>query len=191
MLIAPTSPGTATVTASVEGFSTTTTVTFGAGPPATVQLSPLPATINIGGTATLTTTVLDAQNNPVAGQTLTFTPLPTHGTLSVTSGVTDSNGRLTVTYTGTSPTAPNTPDAVRVRTVNAITDSVGLTVVSAPVTGITASAGAASVVADGASTVAIRATVTVASGSPAGLPVSFTTTTGSFAAAATTAMATT
>src|SRR5437879_13899480 len=109
MLIAPTSPGTATVTASVEGFSTTTTVTFGAGPPATVQLSPLPATINIGGTATLTTTVLDAQNPPVAAQTLTFTPLPTHGTLSVTSGAPDSKWRLQVTYSATGRTAPTTP----------------------------------------------------------------------------------
>src|SRR2546422_4288144 len=101
-LTAPTSLGSATVTAAVASFSATTTVTFVAGVPNTIQLSATPATVNVGGTATLTATVLDAQGNPEAGQTLTFTPLPTHGTLSVTSGVTDSNGRLTVTYTGTS-----------------------------------------------------------------------------------------
>src|SRR5439155_23542065 len=99
-LTAATSLGTATVTASVADVSNTATVTFVAGVSNTIQLSANPATVNVGGTATLTVLVLDARSNPVGGQTLTVSGLTSNGMHSITNGVTESNGPRTVTNTG-------------------------------------------------------------------------------------------
>src|SRR5262249_37614316 len=174
-LIAATSLGTATVTAAIGGVSASTTVTFVAGTPAEVLLSAFPVTINVGGKADITATVRDANKNPVSNQTLTFLQ-PTRGTLSATTGVTDANGRLTVTYTDTG-TGPGTV-TIQARTTNGITGSVTLKIVSAPVTGITVTAAPDTLPADGVSTAVIRATVSVASGPRDGLDVAFKTTAG-------------
>src|SRR5262249_8612533 len=176
-LIAPTSLGTATVTAAIGGFSANTTVKFVAAAPAAVLLSAFPAAINIGGTAQVTATVLDANKNPAPNQTLTFSP-PTRGTLSATTGVTDANGRLTVTYTGTVLGI----ETLQARTVNSITGSVSVLMGAAPVTGITVPAAPDTLVADGVSTATIRATVSVASGPLDGLVVAFKTTAGTLSA---------
>src|SRR5437763_4537499 len=121
--------GTGTVTATAAGFSDTATVTFVPGPPAVVQLSATPTTVNAGGNATITATVLDANNNPVNNQTLTFFP-PTLGALSAVSGNTNANGQLTVTYTGTTPGT----ETVQARLVNNLVGSVAITIASASVT---------------------------------------------------------
>ncbi len=177
-LIAGTGLGDVTVTAAAGGFNATTTVTFTAGAPAVIQLSANPATVNAGAASNLTATVADATGNPVNGQSLTFTA-PTQGTLSALSGSTNTNGQLTVTYTaGATPTT----ETVQVRATNGITGQVTLTTTSAPAGGVAtitvAPGGSANVVADGVSTVAMQARVTVTSGALAGIPVTFATTAG-------------
>jgi adhesin/invasin len=188
-LTSATSLGTATVTASAGGFNATTTVTFVAGAPAVVQLSANPTTVNAGGVSTLTATVTDATGNLVSGQTITFSP-PMRGTLSALNGSTDTNGQLTVTYTA--GTTPGT-ETLQAKATNEITGTVDITTTSAPVGGvasITVVAGAPTVVADGSSGVAIRATISVTSGALAGIPVVFTTTAGSLSSTTATTDAT-
>lgn len=92
----------AKVTASASGYSSTTTVMFGAGAPAAIGLNPAPNTAIPGGQSTITAAVVDGGGNPVAGEMLTFffvqrgsgTP-----SLSATSVATDVNGLASVTYT--------------------------------------------------------------------------------------------
>src|SRR5215471_4152206 len=179
-LIAATSLGSATATASAGGFNANITVGFVAGAPAVILMKTTPPAVTPGGASTLTATVTDVNSNPISGQALTFLFLTnaSGATLSTLVGTTDASGQFAVTYTA--GTTAGT-DTVQARTANSVKGSANLTVTSAPpgnVTGITLVAGASSVPADGKSLVALRATVRVSSGSLAGIAVTFSTTAG-------------
>src|SRR5262249_8555360 len=196
-LTASTVAGTALVTADVQGFRTNIVIDFVPGPPVRMQLTASPPTVSPAGISTLTATVTDANGNLSVNENVTFCFLTnTSGaTLSIgsgaaspslcsvpsaVSGMTNNNGQVTVKYTaGSNPGA----DTMRATTSMGGVGATSITVTEAPdlpqVTGVTVVASADSVAADGTSTVAIRATVTTASGfSPAGLVVTFTTTVG-------------
>jgi len=101
VLTSATVPGTATVTASIAGFTSSATVTFTAATPASVALTLNPPAVSSGGVTTVNATVLDASGNPVPGITVNFS-VPTNnsnGTLATTSAVSDANGRVSTTYT--------------------------------------------------------------------------------------------
>lgn len=70
----------------------------------TLTISTDKTTIDIGGTSTLSVTLKDASNNPIASATVNFA-ITSGGefiTLSATSGTTNSSGQLSFTITGTS-----------------------------------------------------------------------------------------
>jgi hypothetical protein len=52
-----------------------------------------------GDSLTLTATLKDVNGNPLTGKTITWSETQGRGTLDPTSGTTDENGRMTVTYT--------------------------------------------------------------------------------------------
>ncbi len=134
-LIAATSLGAATVTATAGGFRASVAVTFVAGTPARISLTSTPATVVIGGTATVRAMIEDANGNPVAGQTLVFSVLPAStsgGTLTPLSGVTDANGRLTVAYTASAVAGT---DTIQARATNGMMGTLPLQVT--PVAGVT------------------------------------------------------
>jgi hypothetical protein len=102
--IASTVAGSATVTASSTGVSAQTSIDFIATVPATLAVEASPATIATQGQSTITAVVRDALNNLVQNQTVDFQTVAdtTGGTLSVASGITDSQGRAQTVYTASS-----------------------------------------------------------------------------------------
>jgi len=71
--------------------------------PTTISISPSTFSINSGAATTLTATLKDNANNPVASRTVSWSA--TSGSLSTTSGATNSSGQVSVTYTAPSVTA--------------------------------------------------------------------------------------
>jgi predicted extracellular nuclease len=91
--------GVATVTATVNGLSATAQVTFVV--PTSVTLVAAPSTLPVGSLSTLTATVFDQFNNPIAdGVVVSFTT--DFGALS-SSSATTVNGTATVTLSSTLP----------------------------------------------------------------------------------------
>ena len=90
-LLAPTTVGNATVTASVGNINQTATVTFIAGSPAFITTVITPTTLAADGksVATVRVSVTDAFGNPVAGQVVNF--ISSLGSISG-SAQTDANG---------------------------------------------------------------------------------------------------
>jgi hypothetical protein len=126
-LISSTQTGTATVTAAAEGFSDSVTVTFVAGPPATLVLTATPATLNAEETANVQAAVTDANANPVSGHTVTFSLLVNNSgaSLAPLTDVTDTDGRVSITYTaGANPGT----DTIRAVTTNGVEDTVDIVV---------------------------------------------------------------
>lgn len=97
-LTAPTTLGTATVTARTGGISQTTAVKFVAGPPAFVTTIITPTTLAADGqsAATVRVNVTDAFGNPVVGQTISLTT--SLGSINA-SAQTDISGVATATLT--------------------------------------------------------------------------------------------
>jgi len=98
--------GTVTTTRRVQFIATTATA---------VNLQASPATAAINQTSTLTATVRDANNNLVAGKTVSFEIVndPTQGSLSVGTAVTDLQGRASTVYNATS--TPSALNGVQIR----------------------------------------------------------------------------
>ncbi len=180
-LIAATQVGTATVTASAQGFLGTFVVTFVADAPTTVSLTATPTTVNAGDTSTIQATVTDANNNPVPEVTVTFSFVTNASGASLTplTSVTDADGRVSVTYTA-GPTIGT--DTIQAVLANEVSGTLNITVEAgsaAAINSLTVSAGSNTLVADGNSRVAIRATVLDRDGE--GIPaitVNFSTTAG-------------
>jgi Bacterial Ig-like domain (group 1) len=81
-----------------EQMQTSTACAPPIGPPAVVSLSPIEATNPVGTSHTVTATVVDANGNPVPGQTVFFTVT---GADSVNGNcTTDTNGQCSFTYQG-------------------------------------------------------------------------------------------
>jgi uncharacterized protein YjdB len=91
-------PGTATIRATSEGRTGTSTITVTAVPPtpvASVSVTPSTAEVQVGGTVQLTATPRDALGNPLAGRTVTWeSSNPAVATV-------DANGRVTAVAPGT------------------------------------------------------------------------------------------
>jgi uncharacterized protein YjdB len=91
-------PGTATIRATSEGQTGTSTITVTAAPPApvaSVSVSPPTAEVQVGGTVQLTATPRDAAGNPLTGRQVTWE--------STAPGIAtvDENGRVTAVAPGT------------------------------------------------------------------------------------------
>ncbi|MAS10088.1 Ig-like domain-containing protein [Salinisphaera sp.] len=99
--------GPATVTASsAGGLQTTTSLQFIATQPDSIDVQADPATVSPGGQSTITAIVRDANNNLVTGETVSFTLNDTSGgSLADGSGVTNTNGVASTTYTAGSTSA--------------------------------------------------------------------------------------
>jgi hypothetical protein len=199
LLTANTTAQAVVVTADALGFRTHIDILFVPGPAARVQLTASPNTVNVSGTSTLTATVTDANGNFVPGETVTFT-LSTNtsgASLNPTSGVTDSNGQVTVQYT-----AGTTAGADTVRALAASTSVAGSTSITATapsggsgsgsqpgsVASITLSADSNAIQANGSATATITATLRDANGRAVGdnVIVNFSTTLGIVSSQATT-----
>lgn len=103
-LTSPTRTGTITVTASASGFFSSQNVTIIAGQPTDTKfaITASPASVTASGLSTVTAIVLDANDNPVVGQTVTFTITTnsTNATLSPVTAITSASGIATASYTG-------------------------------------------------------------------------------------------
>jgi Bacterial Ig-like domain (group 1) len=105
--ISSTTSGPAVVTASATGVSAQTTIDFIATTASQISVQAAPASIATQGQSTITATVRDAQNNPVQGQTVTFTLTndTTGGQLASSAAMTDAQGIATTVYTAGATTS--------------------------------------------------------------------------------------
>lgn len=172
----------ATVTATAGGMPGRVDVGFTAGVADTVVVRAAPNTVNPGVSSTISAYVVDADLNPVVGESVTFS-ITSQGsglpTLAVATALTNANGLAVVTYTAGEGTGTDTVSAVA---GNAVLGTTNITVSSsATVVGsVTLISGATTLPADGASSVTLRATVLTSSGTPAsGVTVNFSTSGGS------------
>lgn len=190
-LQSPTAIGSAAITATVPGLSASTSVQFLPGEPDSVSLSPSPGAVVIGGSTTLTATILDANANPVSDEQLLFSIVGnnTGGTLVSATATTDGNGRATVAYQ-TGPTAGT--DTINVATAGGKngTATVVSSAANALVAQLTLNLGTDSIAA-GDGDVAVDALVADPAGNPVtGASVIFTTTAGSLSSTTATTDAT-
>ena len=178
-----TTVGTATVTGSASGFSSQAAVVFAAGAPATVTLTAAPSTVNPADSTTVTAVVKDTNSNPVVGETVNFSVSTNNsgGSLGNVSAVTNVNGEASVTYTAGSTAGSDTLKATAASNGTNNTATVTVSATAVVVGSISVAAGASSLVADGAGSTLIRATVTDTSSEAApGVTVTFATTLGTF-----------
>ncbi len=105
--ISSTTSGPAVITASGAGVSAQTTIDFVATTPSQISVQASPASISTQGQSTITATVRDAQNNPVQGQTVTFTLTndTTGGQLAASAATTDAQGIASTVYTAGATTS--------------------------------------------------------------------------------------
>lgn len=105
-LTSPDRVGTITAIANAAGFLSSQDITVVAGNADHTKsaLSISPGKVIAGGTATMTAIVLDANNNPLVGQTVSFAfktnGNKTGGSISPLTSLTNVNGIATATYTG-------------------------------------------------------------------------------------------
>lgn len=161
--------GTATIAATVEGRSATTTVTVRPVPVASVTISPGASSVGIGGTLRLGAVVADAAGNALAGRAVTFT-----SSAANVAGV-DADGLVTAKAVGTATITGTSEGVTGSATVSVIATGAVASVSVAPSTatltvGGTRTFSATARAADGAP-VAGRA-VTWSSGGPSVLSVS-------------------
>jgi hypothetical protein len=128
--VSSTTAGPAVISASGTNVSTQVTVDFLATTPASVAVQASPSTIPTEGQSTIFAIVRDAQNNLVEGKTVNFQLTDnTGGSLSVASGVTDSQGKAQTVYTAsTTPSASNGVSIAATVSGTAVTGSTTLTV---------------------------------------------------------------
>ena len=94
-------PGTASVTATVDGVSGSASITVGVRAVTTVQVSPRPMLVAVGGTAAVHAFALDQQNDTLVGSTFTYQSsapaLATVDANGIVSGV--ASGQVTISAT--------------------------------------------------------------------------------------------
>jgi hypothetical protein len=183
-LNSPSNTGSATIGATANGIvAPTATVNFVPGAVAAVGVNAQPASVLPGGLTTVTIVATDVNSNPVgAGQTINFTTSNAAGTFTSVSGVTDVNGRATVTYTA-STTAGT--EVLTAKASNSITGTANLTVASTiAVAGSIAVAPTTASIKAGGGTTTLNATFLDTASKPiAGAMVSFTASAGTLSAA--------
>lgn len=165
---------TVTVTEPASGVSGTGTVQFISGAATQISLTASPTTVAPNKSTSITVTVKDASNNPVAGKSVQLKSTSGTGTYSSATGTTDTSGTVTATFTpsaSTSLTATLVDENITSSAVAITVDPNAAVVGNLIVTAIVPSANA-----DGSSTVVVRATVTDVSGAVIpSYPVNFTT----------------
>jgi Bacterial Ig-like domain (group 1) len=117
----------ATVSALVNGSVSTAQLNFVSITPATISVQPSPAIIgpNLGDLknqrSQLVASVRDAQNNPVAGKTVSFTAVenPSGGTIEPSVATTDFSGSAVVSYIS----GPITTPSNGIKVIATVTDS--------------------------------------------------------------------
>ena len=94
-------PGTASITATVDGVSGSASVTVGARSVTTIQVTPKPMLVAVGGTATVQAAALDQQNDTISVQRFTYqTSAPTVATVDANGVVTGlAAGQVTISAT--------------------------------------------------------------------------------------------
>src|SRR5205814_151323 len=114
-------PGTATITATSEGKSGTSSITVTNVPVATVDVTPPSASVQAGQTVQLAATPKDANGAPLSGRTVTWsssnTAVATVSNSGLVSGVTAGSATITATSEGKSGTSSVTVTNVPVATV--------------------------------------------------------------------------
>ncbi len=187
-----TAPGTAVVTADVEGFTGQDEIIMTASEPDNISITAIPNPVVPGGNVTLIATLADEFGNPVAGESLNFsvTQNNTGGSLSGVSATTDVNGQATLVYTA--GTLGEGVDQIKVilNSNQSISSTVNIEVEAADfvVGSITLDSANDSIPADDSSSTAITATVLDSLGQavPKGTVITFTTTLGSLSGGGTT-----
>src|SRR5438094_582144 len=120
-LVSGVTPGTATITATSEGKSGTSTITVPPVPVASVEVTPATASVQAGQTVQLTATPRDANGAPLSGRTVTWssstTAVATVSNGGLVSGVTPGSATITATSEGKSGTSSVTVTNVPVATV--------------------------------------------------------------------------
>lgn len=178
VLTSPTTVGSATVQASVNGASSSASITFTAGEPGGIVLAATSTSIPANGTSTstLSATVKDPKGNAISGQIVNWTT--TAGSLASTTATTDANGVATTVLTSSTTAAIARVQA----TVGSLSESATVTFeVGAPAS-VSLTPSAPSITANGSSTSTLSATVKDAYGNPiSGASVSWTTSTGTLA----------
>jgi uncharacterized protein YjdB len=128
--------GTATITATLAGVSATAALTVGAPQLSSIMISPITASIEVGGTQTFNATAV-YQNGTTAGVAATWASAPETvatiasqggGRRGVATAVAAGNATITATYQGMSDTAT--------LTVTAVPTLVGLTITPATPTAL-------------------------------------------------------
>ena len=100
--VAAMAPGTATITATIEGKTATTEITVQLAPVATVTVTPAAKTIIVGGVSQLTATLKDANGNVLAGRTVVWSSSDETKVTVSSTGVVTGVALGTVTITATS-----------------------------------------------------------------------------------------
>jgi adhesin/invasin len=187
LLTSPSAVGTATVIASIAGFSDTTQVTFVAGSGRNIVLSLAKLNLAPGETTIARATVTDAHGNRVASEAVTFHS-SSGGSFSPATVTTDSNGVAQSSYTAPLATPQPTSDALTATTASSGATFNTVTVAISPNNAtVTSIAFAPQTTAVPGEQIDLTATLSVANGSPQGIPVTFTTTAGTVSPATSTA----
>jgi hypothetical protein len=158
-LRSPIRTGTVTVIADASGFLASQEVTIVASQPVNTKfaLSANPAVVNAGGSSALTAIVRDAYDNPVAGQTVTFsiTTNPTNGSIAPVTATTSANGIATVIYTGGSTLGT---DTIRAALVSGLAATTNVTVSGGELDALTIGTSRTTVKSDNSQTAIITVT---------------------------------
>src|SRR5213078_3951963 len=121
-LVSGVTPGIATITATSEGKSGTSSISVTNVPVATVDVTPPSASVQAGQTVQLTGTPKDANGAPLSGRTVTWstsnTSVATVSNSGLVSGVTPGSATITATSEGKSGTSSITVTNVPVATVD-------------------------------------------------------------------------
>src|SRR5947207_1990748 len=123
-LVAGVTAGSATITATSEGRSSTAALTVTTVPVASVAISPATTSLTVGQTVQLTATPKDSAGGTLTGSMVTWTSgNPSVATISgsgLVAGVTAGSATITATSEGKSSTAALTVTSVRVASVASV-----------------------------------------------------------------------
>src|SRR5207302_5942968 len=121
-LVAAVSPGSATITATSEGKSGTSSIMVTDIPIVSVDVTPPTATVQTGQTVQLTATPRDANGAALSGRAVTWssnnTSVATVSSSGLVSGVTPGSATITATSEGKSGTASVTVTNIPVATLS-------------------------------------------------------------------------
>ena len=131
------SPGTATITATIDGRTATIEITVQLAPVASVSVTPVATSVLVGGTTQLTATVKDANGNVLTGRTVTWSSSDESkvrvSATGVATGVALGSATITATSEGKSGTSTvyvtdGTPPVVTSVSPDTITPGVSMTI---------------------------------------------------------------